>query len=94
MFLCVGGIWGALATGLFATKLINSAGNNGLFYGNPHQLLVQLYAIGATLVYSAVGTLVICKMVDAVFGIRVSEEEEAIGLDLSQHREGAYTVLE
>lgn len=91
---CVGGIWGALATGLFATKLINSAGSDGLFYGNPHQLLVQLYAVGATLIYSAVGTLIICKVVDAVFGIRVSEKEEAIGLDLSQHHEGAYTMLE
>jgi len=91
---CVGGIWGALATGLFATKLINSAGGDGFFYGNPHQLLVQLYAVGATLIYSAVGTLAICKVVDAVFGIRVSEKEEAIGLDLSQHREGAYTMLE
>jgi len=91
---CVGGIWGALATGLFATKLINSAGNDGLFYGNPHQLLVQLYTVGATLIYSAVGTLIICKVVDAIFGMRVSEKEEAIGLDLSQHREGAYTMLE
>jgi len=91
---CVGGIWGALATGLLATRLINSAGGDGLFYGNPHQLLVQLYAVGATLIYSAVGTLVICKVVDVVFGIRVSEKEEAVGLDLSQHHESAYTVLE
>jgi len=74
--------------------LINSAGGDGLFYGNPHQLLVQLYTVGATLIYSAVGTLVICKVVDVIFGIRVNEKEEAVGLDLSQHHESAYTVLE
>ena len=91
---CVGGIWGALATGLFATKMINSGGGNGLFYGNPHQLLVQFYAVGTTLIYSGIGTLVICKVVDVIFGIRVNEEEETIGLDLTQHNEKAYTVLE
>ena len=91
---CIGGIWGALATGLFATKLINSGGGNGLFYGNPHQLLVQFYAVGTTLVYSAIGTLVICKVVDVIFGIRVNEKDETIGLDLTQHNEKAYTVLE
>ena len=91
---CVGGIWGALATGLFATKMINSGGGNGLFYGNPHQLLVQFYAVATTLIYSGIGTLVICKVVDVIFGIRVNEEEETIGLDLTQHNEKAYTVLE
>ena len=83
-----------MATGLFATKMINSGGGNGLFYGNPHQLLVQFYAVGTTLIYSGIGTLVICKVVDVIFGIRVNEEEETIGLDLTQHNEKAYTVLE
>ncbi len=91
---CVGGIWGALATGLLATKAVNSAGGNGLFYGNPHQFQVQAIAVGATLLYSGSVTWVICKVVDVIFGIRVSEKEEAMGLDLTQHHERAYTVLE
>ncbi len=91
---CVGGIWGALATGLFATKAVNPAGADGLFYGNPHQLLVQFYAVAVTLTYSGVVTLVIYKVVDAVIGVRVTDKEEAIGLDLTQHNEKAYTVLE
>ncbi len=91
---CVGGIWGALATGLFASKAVNPAGADGLFFGNPHQLLIQFYAVGVTLVYSGVVSLVIYKVVDAIIGVRVSEKEESIGLDLTQHREKAYTVLE
>jgi ammonium transporter, Amt family len=91
---CVGGIWGALATGLLATKVVNAAGGDGLFYGNPHQMLVQVYAVSATLAFSALGTFIICKVVDATLGLRVSEKEEAIGLDLTQHNEKAYTLLE
>ncbi|MDD4899075.1 MAG: ammonium transporter [Candidatus Omnitrophica bacterium] len=91
---CVGGIWGALATGLFASKAVNAAGSNGLFFGNPKQFLVQLYAVGATLIYSIIATFVIYKVVDLIFGIRVGEKEELIGLDLTQHRERAYTILE
>jgi len=91
---CVGGIWGALATGLFASKAVNPAGADGLFFGNPHQLLVQFYAVAVTLVYSGVVTLVIYKVVDAIIGVRVGEKEEVIGLDLTQHREKAYTILE
>ncbi len=91
---CVSGIWGALATGLFASKAVNPAGADGLFLGNPHQLLVQFYAVAVTLVYSGVVTLVIYKVVDVIIGVRVSDKEESIGLDLTQHREKAYTVLE
>jgi len=91
---CVGGIWGALATGLFASKLVNPAGNNGLLFGNPKQFLVQLTTVAVTIIFTVVGTLVIYKLVDFVIGIRVSEKEEAIGLDLTQHHERAYTVLE
>jgi len=91
---CVGGIWGALATGLFASKAVNAAGGNGLFFGNPKQFLVQLTAVGATLVYSLVVTLIIYKVVDALIGVRVTKKEEAMGLDLTQHHEKAYTVLE
>jgi len=91
---CVGGIWGALATGLFASKLVNPAGADGLFYGNPKQFLIQLVAVGVTLVYTFVATFVIYKIVDVFFGVRVTEKEELMGLDLTQHRERAYTVLE
>jgi Amt family ammonium transporter len=91
---CIGGIWGALATGLFASKALNPAGADGLFFGNPRQFLVQLAAVAATLVYSLAVTMAIYKLVDVFIGVRVAEKEEAIGLDLTQHREWAYTVLE
>ena len=91
---CVGGIWGALATGLFASKLVNSSGNNGLFFGNPHQLYVQAVAVGTTLLYASVVTFVIYKILDATMGMRVDDEVEDIGLDLSQHHERAYTMVE
>lgn len=91
---CVGGIWGALATGLFASKVVNPAGADGLFYGNPKQFLIQLLAVGATVVYSFVVSFIIYKLVDLVVKVRVTEEDETIGLDLTQHHENAYTVLE
>ena len=91
---CIGGIWGALATGLFASKSINPAGADGLFFGNPKQFLVQLTAVAATLIYSFVVSAVIYKLVDVFIGLRVEEKDEAMGLDLSQHHERAYTVLE
>jgi Amt family ammonium transporter len=88
----VGGTWGALATGLWASKAINEGGNDGLFYGNPGQLWIQIVAVVATYVLAIVMTAVILKVVDAVVGLRVTDEEEAIGLDLSQHSETAYTM--
>jgi len=91
---CIGGIWGALATGLFASKAVNAAGADGLFFGNPKQFFIQLATVLVTVGYSFVVTLVIYKFVDVVIGIRVSEKEEMMGLDLTQHRERAYTVLE
>jgi ammonium transporter, Amt family len=90
----VGGIWGALATGLWANKEINSAGNNGLFYGNPGQFVIQLKATVITIVYSFVVSFILLKIVDMIFGLKVSEQEERIGLDLTQHREAGYTVLD
>jgi Amt family ammonium transporter len=87
---CVGGIWGAIATGLFASKLVNPAGNDGLFFGNPGLVVTQLIAIGATIAFAGIGTLVILMVVKAVFGLRVNPEEEMLGLDLSQHSETAY----
>jgi Amt family ammonium transporter len=91
---CVGGIWGALATGLFASKLVNFAGADGLFFGNPKQFLIQLATVGITIVYTAVVTFIIYKLVDLFIGMRVDEKTEAMGLDLTQHHERAYTVLE
>jgi Amt family ammonium transporter len=89
----VGGIWGALATGLFATTAINSAGADGLFYGGGAALLVkQLIAVGATILFAVVGTAVILFMVKALVGLRPSEQEERMGLDLSQHSESAYAL--
>jgi Amt family ammonium transporter len=91
---CVGGIWGALATGLFASKAVNPAGADGLFFGNPKQLLIQLIAVLVTIGYTFIVTFIIYKLVDFLVGVRVSEKEELMGLDLTQHRERAYTVLE
>ena len=86
----VGGAWGALATGIFATTAVNAAGANGLIHGNPGQLGTQALAVGVTLAYSLVATLIILRVLDVLFGLRVSEEEEKMGLDLSQHGERAY----
>jgi ammonium transporter, Amt family len=86
----VGGTWGALATGLFASKAVNDAGANGLFYGNPSQLGVQAVSVLATWVFAFVGSLVLLKVVDALVGLRVTEEDEFRGLDVSQHSENAY----
>lgn len=91
---CIGGIWGALATGLFASKLVNPAGEDGLFYGNAKQLLVQFLAVGVTVVYTLIMTFLIYKVIDRLIGVRVPEQEEYIGLDLTQHHERAYTILE
>jgi len=91
---CVGGIWGALATGLFASKLINPDAANGLFFGNPRQFLIQVIAVAVTLAYSFVGSLILYKVVDWLVGMRVSEKDEIMGLDLTQHNENAYTLLE
>lgn len=88
----VGGTWGAIATGLFASKLINSAGNDGLFYGNASLLLKQLISVGAALVYSFAVSFIILKILDWTMGLRVSEEDESDGLDLSQHGESGYTL--
>jgi ammonium transporter, Amt family len=89
---CVGGTWGALATGLFASKAINPAGADGLFYGNPGQLWTQFIAVVATMVFAFVMTVIILKVIDLVMGLRVTEEEEEKGLDISMHNETGYTL--
>ncbi len=87
----VGGTWGALATGLFASKAINSAGSDGLFFGNPSLIGVQALSIVSAWVYSFVVTLILLKVLDWTMGLRVSEEHEMTGLDLSQHGESGYS---
>jgi len=92
VFAChgVSGIWGALATGIFANLAVNASGANGALYGNPHQLLVQLIAIIVVGAYSFIGSYVILKVMSRFTNIRVSPEEEETGLDKSQHGEEAY----
>ena len=86
----MGGLWGALATGLFATKAVNPAGADGLFYGNPSQFYVQLIAALATVVFAFVVTTVIARLLDRTVGLSVSETEEQVGLDIAEHGERAY----
>ncbi len=82
----IGGTWGALATGLFASV----GGGTGLFFGNPGQVGIQAIGVVATWVFAGAGTFMILKIVDGVVGLRVSKEAEIIGLDLTQHSERAY----
>jgi len=90
----VGGVWGAVATGLLATTTVNAAGANGLFHGNVGLLWVQIKAVVVTGGYSFVMSYGLLKLVDKIIGLRVTETEERIGLDLTQHREAAYTVID
>ncbi|MFM7679699.1 MAG: ammonia channel protein, partial [Roseiflexaceae bacterium] len=89
----VGGIIGALLTGVFATTTVNPAGFDGLLYGNPGQLATQAIAVVVVAAYAAVVTFVLLKIIDATIGIRVSEAEEQEGLDASQHGEAAYREM-
>ena len=89
---CVGGIWGALATGLFASKLVNSAGADGLFYGNPGQFLIQVIAVVVTMVFSFVVSYILFKILDATMGLRVTPEDEVAGLDITEHQETGYSL--
>ncbi|MGE4441027.1 MAG: ammonium transporter [Desulfomicrobium sp.] len=86
----VGGIWGALATGLFASQSINPAGFNGLFYGNPGQLWIQFVSVVATCAFSFLVSYALLKIVNAIVPIRVTDEEEEAGLDVAIHSESAY----
>jgi Amt family ammonium transporter len=83
-----GGIWGAIATGIFATLAVNKY--SGLLYGNIAQFGAQLLAASVAVVYAFTVTFVLAKVVDRFLGLRVTEEEEYVGLDISQHGERAY----
>lgn len=86
-----GGTWGALATGLFASTAINPDGANGLFFGNPGQLWIQFVSVIASMAFAFFMTLIILKVVDLIIGLRVTEEEEMKGLDISLHNETGYS---
>lgn len=87
----IGGIFGTFATGLFAQTLINPSGSNGLFFGNHKMFTAQMIAILITAIYSFIVTVIILKIIDKVIGLRVDEESEVNGLDISQHGESGYT---
>jgi Amt family ammonium transporter len=86
----LGGTFGALATGLFATKAINSAGADGLFFGNPKLLGIQAITVVATWAFSFVMTMILLKVLDVTMGLRVSKEKEFTGLDIAEHDNTAY----
>lgn len=94
VFAChgIGGTWGALATGIFATAAVNPVGS-GLIDGNGKQVLIQIAAIAVTIAFAFVMTWLLAKLVNATMGLRVTSEEETIGLDISQHGERAYGGL-
>jgi len=85
-----GGVIGAIGTGVFATVSVNAAGADGALLGNPGLLVTQLVAVGATIGYSFVVTFGLLKIVDWTVGLRISQDHEEVGLDLSQHSESGY----
>lgn len=90
----IAGIWGALATGIWATASVAGNDTDGLWYGHPAQLLIQSKAVIYAGVYSVVGSLVLLWIVKAITGLRVDAHDERVGLDLSNHAESAYTLLD
>ena len=87
----VGGTWGALATGLFASTVVNPDGANGLFFGNPGQLWIQFLSVVVTCIFAFAMTFAILKILDLIMGLKVSREEEIQGLDVTQHSEAGYS---
>jgi Amt family ammonium transporter len=88
----IGGLWGALATGLFASVAWNPDGADGLFFGNAHQFVVQAIGAGAAIAYSMVLTFLILKAIDAIIGLRAELEDEVQGLDVTDHKEVGYSL--
>ena len=83
----IGGIVGMIMTGIFATKAVNSAGNDGLFYGNPDFFFTQLKALAIVVPFSFGGSYIIFKFINFILPLRVSHEDEVLGLDATQHNE-------
>ena len=88
----IGGIWGAIATGLWATTAINPDGANGLFYGDTNLLIAQIISIVVAIILAVAGSTILFKIVDKFISIRVDEDEEVIGLDLYEHGERGYNI--
>lgn len=89
----IGGMVGALLTGFWATTTINPAGADGLFHGNGMLALKQLAALAVCAAFSFVVSWILLKVIDKTMGLRVSEDAENVGLDLTQHRESGYTIV-
>jgi Amt family ammonium transporter len=87
----ISSVWGMLATGLFATTAVNSDGGNGLFFGNPGQIGVQLFAVIVTMAFCFGATYVLAKLLSWSIGLRVTVMEEEVGLDISSHGERSYS---
>lgn len=90
----IGGIWGTVALGLFGSQLVNKTGANGLLHGNPKFFLTQVLGVAITAAYAFVVSLILLKVVDALAGLRTNDHEERVGLDLVEHRESAYTLID
>ena len=88
----IGGIWGAIATGLWATTAINPDGANGLFYGDTNLLIAQIISIVVAIILAVAGSTILFKIVDKFISLRVDEDEEVIGLDLYEHGERGYNI--
>ena len=88
----IGGMWGAIATGLWATTAVNPDGANGLFYGETNLFVAQIISIGVAVVFAVVGSAVLYKVVSAVVALRASADEEIAGLDLTEHGERGYNA--
>ena len=88
----VGGMWGAIATGLWATTAVNPDGANGIFYGETNLFVAQILSIGVAIIFAVVGSTVLYKIVDAIVPLRADESEEIAGLDLGEHGERGYNT--
>ena len=86
----LGGAFGAIMTGFLATKVVNPAGGNGLLFGNPMQVVIQIAAVLASAIWAFVMTVILLKIVDKIMGLRVTPEEEELGLDICEHGEYAF----
>lgn len=87
----IGGTWGAIATGLFASKAVNPAGDDGLFFGNPDLVLTQLIGVVATMAFAAIMTFILIKVISVFMKVRADESDEEVGLDIAEHGERGYS---
>lgn len=90
----IGGIWGAIATGLFASKAVNDAGADGLFFGNPGQVVTQIEAVVYCAVFAIVVTFIITKVLQAIMTVRADEGEQIVGMDNLEHGERGYAYMD